>query len=160
MEASQTREAATRWKTGTVELDEGPIRYREAGHGTPLLFVHGALVDSRLWDQTAALLSDRFRCILPDLPLGSHQAPMKPGAEISPPGVARVVAKVRSELAADDAILIGNDSGGAISQLLVTSDPTGFAALVLTNCDLYSTFPPAASPRCSARRGTPPSCGR
>ena len=61
---------------------------------------------------------------------------------------------MRKELGADDAILVGNDSGGAISQLLVTSDPSGFAALVLTNCDMYEHFPPGFFGRCSGRRGT------
>ena len=142
MKTEQAQETARGWTEGTLELDEGPVRYREAGQGTPLLFVHGALVNSHLWDQAAELLTDRFRCILPDLPLGSHPEPMKPGADISPTGIARMVGKVRKELGAEDAILVGNDSGGAISQLLVTSDPTGFAGLVLTNCDMYDKFPP------------------
>ncbi len=142
MEATQEQRKATDWKAGKLELDEGPIHYREAGTGTPLLFVHGALVNSHLWDRTAELLSDRFRCILPDLPIGSHPEPMVPDADIGPEGIARIVGKVREELGADDAILVGNDSGGAISQLLITSDPTGFAALVLTNCDMYDDFPP------------------
>ena len=124
MKTEQAQETARSWTEGTLELDEGPVRYREAGQGTPLLFVHGALVNSHLWDQTAELLTDRFRCILPDLPIGSHPEPMKPGADISPTGIARIVGKVRKELGAEDAILVGNDSGGAISQLLVTSDPT------------------------------------
>lgn len=136
------QEATKGWTEGAVELDEGPVMYREAGQGTPLLFVHGALVNSHLWDRAAGLLSDRFRCILPDLPLGSHPAPMKPGADISPTGIARMISRFRAELGAEDAVLVGNDSGGAISQLVVTSDPTGFAALVLTNCDMYDKFPP------------------
>ena len=139
---TQTQESTAAWKAGAVELDQGTVRYREAGEGTPLLFVHGALVNSHLWDRTAELLSDRFRCILPDLPIGSHPVPMKPGADVTPEGIAGMVSRVREELGADDAILIGNDSGGAISQLLVTSDPAGFSALVLTNCDLYEHFPP------------------
>lgn len=142
MKTEQAQETARNWTEGTLELDEGPIHYREAGQGTPLLFVHGALVNSHLWDRTAELLTNRFRCILPDLPIGSHPEPMKAGADISAPGIARIVGKVRKELGADDAILVGNDSGGAISQLLITTDPTGFAALVLTNCDMYEHFPP------------------
>jgi pimeloyl-ACP methyl ester carboxylesterase len=130
------------WTEGKLDLEEGPIHYREAGSGRPLVFVHGALVNSRLWDDAAVLLADRFRCILPDLPLGSHPEPMDPGADISPRGIASIVGKVRRELGADDAILVGNDTGGALCQLLVTSEPEGFAGLVLTNCDMYDKFPP------------------
>ena len=83
MKTEQAQETARSW-TGALELDEGPVHYREAGQGTPLLFVHGALVNSHLWDRTAELLTDRFRCILPDLPIGSHPEPMKAGADISP----------------------------------------------------------------------------
>ena len=40
--------------------------------------------------------------------------------------------------------LVGNDSGGAISQLAAASHPAWLAGLVLTPCDLYENFPPPA----------------
>ena len=60
----------------SIDLNAGTIRYREEGPGLgkPLLFVHGLLVDGRLWDQvTPALSAAGHRCIVPDLPLGSHR---------------------------------------------------------------------------------------
>ena len=75
-----------------VKLPQGTIRYRESGHGPPIVFVHGLLVDGRLWSKVTPLLDDRFRCIVPDLPLGSHITAMNPDADLSPPGLARVVA--------------------------------------------------------------------
>ena len=33
-----------------IQLPEGTIRYREAGSGPAIVFVHGYLVDHRLWD--------------------------------------------------------------------------------------------------------------
>ncbi len=33
-----------------IDLPAGRIRYREAGSGKPIVFVHGYLVDGRLWD--------------------------------------------------------------------------------------------------------------
>ena len=50
---------------------------------------------------------------------------------------------MRAELGADDAIVVGNDSGGAISQMLVTSRPERIGRLVLTSCDYRDEFPPA-----------------
>ena len=50
----------------------GPIRYRDGGEGEPIVFVHGFLVDGRLWDGVAERLSGEFRCIQPDWPMGSH----------------------------------------------------------------------------------------
>ena len=75
-----------------VKLPQGTIHYRESGEGPPVVFVHGLLVDGRLWRKVTPLLDDRFRCIVPDLPLGSHAAPMNPDADLSPPGLARMLA--------------------------------------------------------------------
>ena len=125
-----------------AELPQGPIRYREAGSGDPIVFVHGFLVDGRLWEGTAERLADRYRCIRPDWPMGSHKAPMHPDADLSPPGVARLIADFLAALDLDGVTIVGNDSGGAISQVLVTKHPERIARLVLTNCDSYENFPP------------------
>jgi pimeloyl-ACP methyl ester carboxylesterase len=125
-----------------VRLPTGPIRYREAGEGKPIVFVHGYLVDSRLWDGVVDQLSDRFRCIAPDWPLAAHQAPMDPDADLSPPGIAKLIADFLEELDLEDVTIVGNDSGGAISQVLVTTHPERIGRLVLTNCDTHENFPP------------------
>jgi pimeloyl-ACP methyl ester carboxylesterase len=126
----------------TVELSQGPIRYQEQGSGEPIVFVHGFLVDGRLWADAAAGLGDGFRCIRPDWPMGSHRAPMNPDADLSPPGVAKLIADFLAALDLDRVTIVGNDSGGAISQVLVTSHPQRISRLVLTNCDSYDNFPP------------------
>jgi pimeloyl-ACP methyl ester carboxylesterase len=125
-----------------IQLPEGTIRYREAGAGKPIVFVHGYLVDSRLWDGVVDRLSDRFRCLAPDWPLGAQQAPMNPDADLSPPGLARLIADFLAKLELEDATIVGNDSGGAISQVLVTTHPERIGRLVLTNCDTHENFPP------------------
>jgi len=66
-----------------VELAPGTIRYRERGTGEPIVFVHGLLVNGDLWRKVVPQLADRYRCITPDLPLGSHEIPMKPDADLS-----------------------------------------------------------------------------
>ena len=38
--------------------------------------------------------------------------------------------------------IVGNDSGGAMSQVLVTRHPERIGRLVLTNCDTHENFPP------------------
>jgi pimeloyl-ACP methyl ester carboxylesterase len=126
----------------TVELPQGPIRYTDRGEGPPVVFVHGLLVDGRLWQATADRLSPDARCIVPDWPMGSHRAPMRPDADLSPPGMARLIADFLAALELDGATIVGNDSGGAISQILVTRHPERIARLVLTNCDSYEHFPP------------------
>ncbi len=69
-----------------LELSAGTVRYKEAGEGEPILFVHGLLVDGRLWHGVADLLSDRHRCIVPDWPIGSHALPMRADCGALTPG--------------------------------------------------------------------------
>lgn len=127
-----------------IDLPAGRIRYREAGSGKPVVFVHGYLVDGRLWDGVVDRLSDRFRCLAPDWPLGSQQIAMNPDADLTPPGIAATIASFLDALDLDEVTIVGNDSGGAMSQVLVTRHPERIARLVLTNCDTHENFPPGA----------------
>jgi pimeloyl-ACP methyl ester carboxylesterase len=125
-----------------IELPAGRIRYREAGEGKPIVFVHGYLVDGRLWDGVVDRLADRFRCLSPDWPMGSQQVAMNATADLSPPGVAATIASFLEALDLEDVTIVGNDSGGAMSQVLVTRQPERIGRLVLTNCDTHENFPP------------------
>jgi len=125
-----------------IELPAGRVRYREAGEGKPVVFVHGFLVDGRLWDGVVDRLSDRCRCIAPDWPIGAQQIAMKPDADLSPPGIAAIIDSFLTALDLDDVTIVGNDSGGAMSQVLVTRHPERIGRLVLTNCDTHENFPP------------------
>jgi pimeloyl-ACP methyl ester carboxylesterase len=125
-----------------IGLAAGPIRYREAGSGPPIVFVHGYLVDGRLWDGVVDFLADRFHCFAPDWPLGAQQKPMSPAADLSPPGLAAIVADFLERLDLEDVTIVGNDSGGAVSQILVANHPERIGRLVLTNCDTHENFPP------------------
>jgi pimeloyl-ACP methyl ester carboxylesterase len=125
-----------------VRLDAGTIRYREAGSGPPIVFVHGLLVNGALWRRVVPLLAGRFRCIVPDLPLGGHRPAMPPDADLTPAGLARLVADFLAALDLQDVTLVGSDTGGAICQLVVAHHPERVGRLVLTNCDAYEHFPP------------------
>src|ERR1044072_1514330 len=125
-----------------IELPSGTIRYREAGEGKPVVFVHGYLVDGRLWSGVVDALSDRCRCLAPDWPIGAQQLAMKPDADLSPYGIADLIASFLEQLDLDDVTIVGNDSGGAMSQVLVTRRPERIGRLVLTNCDTHENFPP------------------
>ena len=130
-----------------AKLSQGTIQYSESGEGAPIVFVHGLLVDGRLWRKVTPLLEDRFRCIVPDLPLGSHTTPMPPEADLSPPALARIVADFLQALELEDVTLVANDTGGAISQITAAHHPERIGRLVLTNCDAFENFlPPAFRP--------------
>jgi pimeloyl-ACP methyl ester carboxylesterase len=125
-----------------IALTPGTIRYRDVGNGPPIVFVHGLLVNGGLWRKVVPLLARDFRCIVPDLPLGSHAIPMRPDADLSPPAVARLIADLVAALGLDDVTLVGNDTGGALCQLVVTRHPERIGRLVLTPCDAFENFPP------------------
>ncbi|MGH2923154.1 MAG: alpha/beta fold hydrolase [Solirubrobacterales bacterium] len=125
-----------------VRLSQGSIRYRDEGSGEPLVFVHGLLVNGRLWDGVVDALRDRHRCIVPTLPLGSHTVPMEPDADLSAAGVARLIAEMLDALSLERVTLVGNDSGGALCQIVATRHPKRVGRMVLTNCDTYEDFPP------------------
>jgi len=126
----------------SVQVRGSTIRYYEQGTGEPIVFVHGLLVSSYLWRDVVPLLSSQFRCIVPDWPLGSHQLPCEPDAELNPPGLAHMIADFVAVLDLTSVTLVGNDTGGALCQLLVTSYPARISRLVLTNCDAYENFLP------------------
>jgi pimeloyl-ACP methyl ester carboxylesterase len=112
------------------------------GEGPPIVFLHGAFVDGTLWDAVVERLPGR-RCIVPTLPLGSHQAPVADRSALTPAGVADAVAALLEQLDLRDVTLVANDTGGVLAQLLVTRHPQRIAKLVLTPCDALEVFPPA-----------------
>lgn len=126
----------------SIDLSAGTIRYRELGTGDPIVFVHGLLVDGTLWRKVAPALAERHRVIVPDLPLGSHRTPMRPDADLTPPALAALLAEFIEKLGLENVTLVGNDTGGALSQMVVTRHPERVARLVLTSCDAFETFPP------------------
>jgi pimeloyl-ACP methyl ester carboxylesterase len=128
----------------TLALPQGTIHYTETGAGRPVVFVHGYLMAGDLWDRLAAELAPRgYRCIAPTWPLGAHTEPMAADADLTPPGLAQLIAAFIAQLGLEDAIIAGNDTGGALCQLVAAHHPDAIGALVLTNCDAFENFPPS-----------------
>jgi pimeloyl-ACP methyl ester carboxylesterase len=129
----------------TVTLNAGTIHYETAGSsgGRPVVFIHGYTMGSSLWRPLGERLATRgFSCLAPTWPLGAHTEPMLDGAELTMEGIAAMVGDLLDALALEDVVLVGNDTGGAIAQLVATSAPDRLGALVLTSCDAFEHFPP------------------
>ena len=126
----------------TVELPAGTIAYRERGSGPPVVFVHGVGVNGDLWRNVAPALARDHRCIVPDLPHGSHRHPLRPDADLSLPGLARIVADLLAALDLHDVTVVANDTGGAVAQWLAGHHAERVGRLVLTSCDALHKFPP------------------
>lgn len=128
-----------------IGLSAGTIEYRCTGPagGPVLVFVHGFLVDGTVWADVPDRLGELgFRCYVPTWPMGSHTLALNPGADGTPAGVAEMVLEFVALLGVPSVTLVGNDSGGAVCQLVLGSDPARIGTLVLTNCDAFEVFPP------------------
>lgn len=128
-----------------IDLPAGTVHYRAYGpaDGRPVVFVHGFMVDTTLWsDVPERLAAAGYRTFAPTWPLGSHTAAMAPGTDLSPRGLARVVGSFLEALDLSDVVLVGSDTGGAVSQLVLDQAPARVGRLVLTNCDAFDVFPP------------------
>jgi pimeloyl-ACP methyl ester carboxylesterase len=126
----------------SVPVPAGTIEYRERGEGPPLVFVHGVGVNGDLWRNVVPHLAGDYRCISPDLPHGAHSQPLREDADMSLPGLARIVADFLEALDLHDVGIVANDTGGAVAQALVGSHPERIGRLVLTSCDAFEKFPP------------------
>src|ERR1700754_1225276 len=107
-----------------VAWDQATIDYRVFGPADsphpPVLFVHGILVDSRLWDRVAeGLARQGFRCYLPNWPLGSHTVAVNEGVQLPPQRVASMINEFITAVGLSDVTLVGNDTGGGLCQFLV-----------------------------------------
>ena len=140
-----------------IELSAGTIAYSDTGGGGPVIvLLHGLLMDASLWDEVTADLSPGHRCVAPTLPLGAHTRAIKPGADLSLPGIAKLVAEFLDRLGLDDVTLVGNDTGGAVVQLLAADGAPRIGRVVLASCDAFGNFPPGLTGRTLALAGKLP----
>ncbi|MFG1646296.1 alpha/beta fold hydrolase [Amycolatopsis sp. NPDC049252] len=131
-----------------VRLPAGEVRYFERGTGAPVVFVHGVLTNAELWRKVVPdVAAAGFRCVAPDLPLGSHDLPMRADADLSPAGAADVIADFLDALDLRDVTLVANDTGGALTQILLSRRPERVGRVVLTPSDCFEYFfPPIFKP--------------
>lgn len=129
----------------TIDINAGTSHYEVTGpeHGRRVMFVHGYLMGDQLWRQISERLAERgLRCFAPTWPLGAHPRALGPDADRSITGVGDLVADVLATLDLHDVVLVGNDTGGVVAQLVAVHHPERLGALVLTSCDAFEHFPP------------------
>ncbi len=120
----------------------GPVPLRVTGEGPLVLAVHGLLLDGRLWDGTVRMLRADARIATPDLPLGAHRKAVPDRSRLTPEHLADALIDVLDHLGAASAVLVGNDTGGALAQIAATRHPRRVTGLVLAGCDAFEHFPP------------------
>lgn len=143
----------------SVTLNSGTIHYEKSGppDGHPLVFVHGYMMGASLWRPLCERLSKRgFLCFAPTWPLGAQTEPMRQDADLTMEGIAAIVGDFLDSFDLEDVVLVGNDTGGAVAQILATTADQRLAGLVLTSCDAFEHFPPPIiTPLISAARARP-----
>lgn len=133
---------------GEIELSAGRIEYDDTGGSGPVIvLLHGLLMDSTLWTDVIAELGTGFRCLAPTLPMGAHRLPTKTDADLSLPALSRVATEFLDRLELHDVTLIGNDTGGALVQLMMADGSNRISQAVLVSCEAFDNFPPGLTGR-------------
>jgi pimeloyl-ACP methyl ester carboxylesterase len=110
--------------------DGARIAYRESGTGSPLVLLHSLGLSHREWEPVVSALSDRFRVILPDLPLHGDSED-RPRHSYSPDWFADVLAGFCREVGGARVRIAGHDIGAELALLAVSSGRLSPARLVI-----------------------------
>jgi pimeloyl-ACP methyl ester carboxylesterase len=116
--------------------DGARVAYREAGTGRGLVLLHSLGLSHREWEPVVAPLSERFRVVLPDLPLhgDSEDRPRHP---YSPGWLSEVMAGFCRDVAGTRPLLAGHDIGAELALRAVITGQLEPARLVLMSNRLH-----------------------
>ena len=117
-------------------------RLRRAWHGPAALFLHGAPLNGFQWRGALDRLSAHRRCLAPDL-MGLGYSEVPAAQSLGASAQVDMLLALLDTLAIDDVDIVASDSGAAVAQLLVASQPARVRTLLLTNCDVETDSPPA-----------------
>ena len=116
--------------------DGARIAYREVGTGPPLALLHSAGLSHREWEPLAEELGDRFRLVLPDLPLhgdsedGAHHP-------YTPAWLAELVAGFLADTCGPRPLVGGHDTGAQLVLRAVLEQGVAPGRLVLMSSCLH-----------------------
>jgi pimeloyl-ACP methyl ester carboxylesterase len=128
-------------KRRSVETPSGRVSYVEHGKGPVALFVHGVLLNGYLWRHQMEGLADMRRCIAVDL-LAHGASEIKPTQDVSSDAQATMLGQFLDALKVEQVDLVGNDSGGGITQIFAANSPERVRSLTLTDSDTHDNWPP------------------
>ena len=112
-----------------VDVNGLRVGYEQAGQGPPLVFAHGAVCDSRIWERQLAAFSEEFSVIAWDAPGCGQSA--DPPESFRLPEYADVLAGLIGELGLERAHVLGHSFGGALAIELARRHPGRVQTLVL-----------------------------
>jgi pimeloyl-ACP methyl ester carboxylesterase len=119
----------------SIELsEESLMHYLVAGHGPPLILLHGYAETSRMWQPILPLLAERFTVIAPDLPgIGDSSIP-EGGLDVTSAAVH--VHQLARSLGITHAAVVGHDIGLMVAYAYAAQFPTEVQKLVVMDAFL------------------------
>jgi len=114
---------------GAVDVDGGPVAWREAGDGPVVVLLHGLGGSRTAWEPQIEALTGDFRCVAWDLP-GYGASPPLDGP-LTFPALADAVAGLLDTLDVERAPLVGLSLGGMVALHAALAHPDRVAGLAL-----------------------------
>lgn len=137
----------------TIEVNGAQLAYLEAGHGAPLVFVHGSLEDLRIWRRQVEQFSATYHVVA--YSRRYHHPNAAPGVG-DPPYTAGIhaadLAGLIEALDLAPAHLVCSSFGGCVALLLAAQRPELVRSLVLAEPPLMPWLPliPGGAPLAAA----------
>lgn len=118
--------------SGYAEVSGSRLYYETAGQGYPLVFIHGGLADSRMWDEQFSSFADHFKVIRYDARgFGKSETPKNPFYPYQD------LKALLDYLNVEKAFFLGLSMGGAISIDFTLEYPERVRALILAGPSVH-----------------------
>jgi pimeloyl-ACP methyl ester carboxylesterase len=117
--------------------DGARVAYRELGAGPPLALLHSAMLSHKEWEPAVEQLADRFRVVLPDLPLHGDSED-RPDHPYTLEWFAEVLGGFAAEVLGPRPLIAGHDAGAEILLHAVLTGRVRPARLVLMGNRLHA----------------------
>lgn len=114
----------------TVDVDGGPIGWREAGAGPVVVLLHGLGGSRTAWEPQLAVLAADWRVVAWDQPGYGASAPIDP---FTFPALADAVARLLDDLDVEAAPLVGLSFGGMVALHTALAHPDRVRGLALVD---------------------------
>lgn len=105
------------------------LHYRIYGSGTPLVFLHGALVSSNMWQEQINFFQNKFKIITIDLPEHGNSNESLDAYTIE--NISNIVIDTLKRLDVKSIHLCGHSLGGMVAQAIAISNPQLINNLIL-----------------------------
>ena len=118
----------------TAQVNGVKLHYMSAGHGTPLILLHGYAETSLMWKPVIPVLAERFTVIAPDLPgIGDSDIPAD-GLDMKSASIR--IHDLAQSLGVQKAEVVGHDIGLMVAYAYAAQFPTEVTKLVLMDAFL------------------------